>query len=282
MNCTHYPPRTRNTDLSDDELLLFDMMFDGNASASQLCSTVYSLHLNCDYSHSLDETALLETLNSLLSRRLIVRSGAPLNSDETRYALSDEGGRLWDLERKPNWNVTFQLPETTWPLPKWVNHRLLPRPAFGTKMPRCHVRAGLVTPCGPIRTRSMFDKRLLPWKNFSHVYVLRCPNIGRRSKLTKTIEWDVYESSRCGGGRSANWSRFGDDPIPIRCTSRPTHVINIPLLPAALAANLNDVMARICWRLSDRHRYASGATRSVRTMGLLFRERQREARLAIC
>ncbi len=172
-------------------------MFDGNASASQLCSTVYSLHLNCDYSHSLDDTALLETLNSLLSRRLIVLSGAPPNSDETRYALSDEGGRLWDLERKPNWEryvSTAQKQLGMFPngsITVFCLDQHLGRKCLGAMF-----AAGMVTPCGPIRTRSMFDKRLLPWKNFSHVYVLRCRTLDDVRSSPRPIEWDIYESSR--------------------------------------------------------------------------------------
>ncbi len=81
MNCNHYRHaqvnptcRTRTSVVGHD--------VDGKCHGLSLSSSVYSLHMNCHYSHSLDDAALLETLNSLLARKLIVPMGAPLNSNE--------------------------------------------------------------------------------------------------------------------------------------------------------------------------------------------------------
>ncbi len=191
------PPRTNKSDLSDDELLLFDMMFDGNASASQLSSNVYSLHLNCLYSHSLDDAELHETLNSLLSRKLIVPIGDPLKSNETRYALTEKGGRMWELERKPDWQryvSTLQKELGMFPtgsITVFCLNRDTGRKCLGAMF-----AAGMITPGGPIRTRSTFDKRLMPWKNFSHVHVLRCRTLDNVRSSPRPIEWDVYELTR--------------------------------------------------------------------------------------
>ncbi len=172
-------------------------MFDGNASVSQLSSTVYSQHLNCAYTHALNDAELRETLNSLLLRNLIVPIGDTVKETETRYALTESGGRMWELERKPDWRryVTALQKElgmfSTGSITIFCLDHYTGRKCLGAMF-----AAGMITPGGPIRTRSMFDKRLLPWKNFSYVHALRCRTLDDVRNSPRTIEWGVYETSR--------------------------------------------------------------------------------------
>ncbi|MEM9942277.1 MAG: hypothetical protein AAF939_11985 [Planctomycetota bacterium] len=98
------PKRTGDSSLSDDELLLFDMLFDSNASVAQLSSSVYPIHMNCKHNHSLDDGELSNTIDSLLSRQLIRSVGNSAKSQCTIYSLTESGGLLWERERQPNWS----------------------------------------------------------------------------------------------------------------------------------------------------------------------------------
>lgn len=172
-------------------------MFDGDASASQLSSTVYSQHLNCAYCHALDDVELRETLNLLLARKLIVPIVDSLNSSETRYALTEEGGRMWEVERQPDWHRYISTHQKELGMfPTGSISAVCLNQNMGRKCLGAMFAAGMITPGGPIRTRSIFDKCLLPWKNFRHVYVLRCRTLDDVRRSPKSIEWDVYETSR--------------------------------------------------------------------------------------
>jgi hypothetical protein len=53
------PNRTNVTELTSDELLLFDFLFDKTLAFHHLRMVDYSFHMNCPYSHGLDDQALL-------------------------------------------------------------------------------------------------------------------------------------------------------------------------------------------------------------------------------
>ena len=192
------PQRTRESDLSDDELLLFDMMFDCNASASQMSSSAYAAHMNCDYNHSLDDAALHETIASLLSRKLIRSIGNTANSMEWRYALSDSGGKLWELERQPDWQryiTTTQKELGNFPAGSIV--ALCADEQIGRQCLGSMYASGIITPAGAIQTRQMYGKRLVPWKIFPSVFAVRCRTSDSINHAPQPVEWEVYESSRC-------------------------------------------------------------------------------------
>ena len=65
------PKRTNATNLSDDELLLFDFFFDKSLSFHHLRIEDYSFHMNCLYSHGLSDADLELTLASLVCRGLV-------------------------------------------------------------------------------------------------------------------------------------------------------------------------------------------------------------------
>jgi len=93
------PSRTNATNLSDDELILFDVMFDGGAAWNQLRRC--NFHNQWAYpAHTLDDNLLRETLS------LLVAAGM-LSTNEFRghtyYHVTPKGGSLWEKERLPVW-----------------------------------------------------------------------------------------------------------------------------------------------------------------------------------
>ncbi len=192
------PKRTGASNLSDDELLLFDMLFDCNASTTQMSSSVYANHMNCAYNHSLDDTGLADTIDSLLSRNLIHPIGNSVNTTGPAYSLTESGGELWERERRPEWMryvTTSQKELGNFPIGSIVAmcaDELIGRQCLGAMF-----ASGLITPASSIRTRALYDKRLVPWKKFPSVYALRCRTSDNINHWPKPVEWDVYESSRC-------------------------------------------------------------------------------------
>jgi hypothetical protein len=204
------PTRTGDSDLSDDELLVFDMLFDCNASADQLSASVYGIHMNCEYNHSLDDGELSETIASLLSRNLIRPVGKSANSPAIVYSLNESGGKLWELERRPAWNhyvTTSQKELGTFSAGSIV--ALCVDESVGRKCLGAMFASGLIKPTGSIRSRSLYDKRIVPWKSFPLVMALRCRTSDNVHHGPKPIEWDAYHSSRC-------WWRSIDELLTLR------------------------------------------------------------------
>lgn len=95
--------RTNQTDLTDDELLLLDFLFDkGGATLPSLSQENFSFHMNWKYSHSLSNDRLAGVMNDLTTRQ-IVESKPRDRGKKTGYWLTTAGGALWEAERKPDW-----------------------------------------------------------------------------------------------------------------------------------------------------------------------------------
>ncbi len=89
------PLRSRATDLTDDELLLCDLVFDCAAHSRSFEQEIYSFHLNCPYSHALGPDALVDRLNDLVRLGIMRKLGSRYGNTGPRYTLSEYGGHLW-------------------------------------------------------------------------------------------------------------------------------------------------------------------------------------------
>lgn len=103
--------RTNKTDLTDDELMLFDALFDHWCFESGLRSEKFGELHNFPYKHTLSDERLLQVLDNLHKRKLIKsRKGLHIRKDKgikiktNSFTLTSEGGKLWSLERNPDWN----------------------------------------------------------------------------------------------------------------------------------------------------------------------------------
>lgn len=101
------PRRSELTSLSNDELILLDVMFDKSVTFQQLRGRDFGLRWNYQ-SHSLDDEQLRETLLRFMALGWIDNSeDKPFkvgDGSDHRFSLTPVGGHYWELERRPRWN----------------------------------------------------------------------------------------------------------------------------------------------------------------------------------
>lgn len=193
------PNRTGITNLTDDELILFDLLFDGYHSDSALSAGVYSDYLNVAYTHAYSDAELPDVLDCLEARQWIWKKVIDFKGNtRTLFTLSDMGRELWELERNPDWRsyvVTSQ-------------RELGPR-ALGSQMIFCMdetigrrcggalFASGLVTPLSGMLVRKLGSRRLIPSKSFDGVFAIRFRTKDRLQTIPRNVDWKVYSDSRC-------------------------------------------------------------------------------------
>src|SRR5438128_2599738 len=91
--------RTGETALTDEQLILLDVMFNCRASFQALCHDHF--HERWCHSHHLDHTNLQETLNGLCQAGILQTH---TTSEATYFSFTSQGGKLWELERMPVWS----------------------------------------------------------------------------------------------------------------------------------------------------------------------------------
>jgi len=94
--------RTHSTDLSNDELLILDLLFDLHTTAPMLrrCNIVPQFNSE---PHGLSDTELRITLDRFMRDGITTFTDHEWNGH--RYiALTEHGGQLWEQERCPIWN----------------------------------------------------------------------------------------------------------------------------------------------------------------------------------
>ena len=91
--------RTHATSLSDDELILLDVMFWGGAYYRLLRRSIFRDQWNCP-PHNLDDAELKKVLKQLVHSDVL---RAERVDGEWRLSLTTQGGQLWEAERKPRW-----------------------------------------------------------------------------------------------------------------------------------------------------------------------------------
>jgi hypothetical protein len=99
--------RTGTTDLTDSELQVMDCLFDSPYPASALYRSDYRETFNSPCPHSLSNDDVDFTLSSLRKRGLLeeTRYDRYDGSSGVRYGLSSHGGKLWEIERAPPWDL---------------------------------------------------------------------------------------------------------------------------------------------------------------------------------
>ena len=99
--------RNNNTSLSDDELIIFDVLFDTFAPINFLkCGDDFELMFNHP-SHSLDVNRLKDTIERFVKNNLMRFKLNVFPKDDqivTFIGLTEKGGDLWEKERLPIWD----------------------------------------------------------------------------------------------------------------------------------------------------------------------------------
>jgi len=93
--------RTGKTNLADDELILFDALFDSSCPIEQLKSKGFNERFNLGYQHNLTDPKLLDCLENLKSQKLIRIKTS--KSQTSFIELTAKGGKLWEKERESIW-----------------------------------------------------------------------------------------------------------------------------------------------------------------------------------
>ena len=99
MSRKHY--RTNATDLTDDELSLLDVMFDGGVAISMLRQCNIGPQFNVR-PHSLDDESLKQSLKRFQQQGIV--EPLEFRHRNRRYiGLTSDGVSLWESERCPKW-----------------------------------------------------------------------------------------------------------------------------------------------------------------------------------
>jgi len=183
--------------LTEDELILFDVLFDKWDTLESLFPENFSTSHNLPYRHSLDEGGVRGVVESLIQRELIQRrTERRSRRDITWLTLSAAGGSLWALERQPVWERFCT--DSSWPSDNDDGIWTLSVRSPSVETARAFLNTA--TSCGlytvgtaqqPIVTTS--PDELIPWRTFEVVHELRVPV---SSPVTTFIDWDQYQRDR--------------------------------------------------------------------------------------
>jgi hypothetical protein len=156
--------RTHCSNLTDDELILLDILFDVRCSIAFLRREVFREQFNCD-SHNLDGSQLESAVERLIGEGILETSDH--RSNETRsLQITPKGGRIWSEERAAIWELYGY--ETSKTLP---NHREMVtfigvsaecRDSFLDLWPRANAKH---------RAWVIEEYELIYWRRFHPVYV---------------------------------------------------------------------------------------------------------------
>lgn len=99
--------RTYKTDLSDDELLIFDVLFDSKVEVNALIGGEdFETNFNCP-SHELEIIDLGRAINNFVKNglvRLYLAERINGKTFSTYVELTEDGGGFWEKERRPDWD----------------------------------------------------------------------------------------------------------------------------------------------------------------------------------
>lgn len=186
------PCRSYATNLSDDELILLDAMFDQRRTMKQLRAVNFGEAINFppEYIHQLDDYDLRDTMGSLVARGWVdIEKG----DGRTTYGLTAAGGALWERERRPDWDRYVR--SSSWcerieGLDQWLAEVMSPSVEIAAAFYACDrdvkiYKTGLTI---------LDDYPLLYWKTFPTVYQILAPY----SPLMDwpSVDWEVYEQNR--------------------------------------------------------------------------------------
>jgi hypothetical protein len=128
------PSRTGQTALSNDALYLFDALFDSTQRLGALRREEFA-DFNLPYTHELDPPALNALVLRLAGDGLLRLRRSRRRPDLGAWiTLTPAGGRLWELEREPQWlrfcedSSAPEGPSASWVLRVRARSPVWPRP----------------------------------------------------------------------------------------------------------------------------------------------------------
>lgn len=99
------PERTRTSNLTDSELILFDFLFDSIVPRPMLEKEEFLIHYNTGYSHDLNTQELNSVLDRFIKDDLLFEEKQNYWGKQVLFfGLTLKGGKIWESERKPIWS----------------------------------------------------------------------------------------------------------------------------------------------------------------------------------
>jgi hypothetical protein len=94
------PYRTGTTWLTDDQLVLLDVLFNGGTWLRLLGREHFLEQWNLGYAHGLDDATLECNIRWLWEHGVVERER---DGEHTWFRMTPDGGDLWSRERRPVW-----------------------------------------------------------------------------------------------------------------------------------------------------------------------------------
>ena len=190
------PSRTGLTPLSDAELHLFDALFDVTLRAGALRREGFAA-LNLPYTHELDTPALDALVLRLAGDGLLRLRRASRRPDLGAWVtLTPAGGRLWELERVPEWaRFCRDSSSPEGPSGRWVLRIRASLETVAEAFLETAQACGLCAPVIPRLSRRRLRARVVPWKPPESLIELRVP-LRSEDCSPGVLDWGQYEGSR--------------------------------------------------------------------------------------
>jgi len=196
MTVGSYLKRTHKTNLLEEELLILDVLFDANDTFESLVKENFASWHNLPYSHDLDTGTLEELINKLIGNGILGSTNPGLGNREF-YGLTEIGGKLWEVERVPDWDKYCTDSSTidengTWMLsvesPSITTARAFLAGANDCFLYRFH--------SDEIRMTTLMDTKIaiVDWRTFQTV----CSISVTTDPVWEThqVDWNEYENNR--------------------------------------------------------------------------------------
>ncbi len=189
--------RTNKTTLTDDELIIFDAIFNFGGTPIQFLepseSFQYIFNLPC---HKLSSIELKETINKFIADKMVT-----INIDRQHYiSLTEKGGQEWEKERTPIWTayVNEMIDE---------NSDLYEVSVYSPSLEIAKKYIKTANKCGHyklkdphnIEIRKIVGKTkhiFIPWKKFPFLYKISSTILYDIPPDRPKIDWALYSSER--------------------------------------------------------------------------------------
>ena len=188
--------RTYQTNVSDEELLILDVLFDARDTFESLAKENYATWHNLPYSHNLEVGDLTNLINRLLGDGIIsFHTSNPGN--KVFYGLTEAGGKAWEVERVPDWERYCTDYSTVNEAGHWMlfveSPSLATAKAFMDCATHCHLYQ--FNP-NAIRISTIIEEKssTIYWKAFPTAYSMSVTTYPLAE--TNRVDWNEYESRR--------------------------------------------------------------------------------------
>lgn len=184
-------PRTGETSLTDDELVLCDALFNWPASKELLLESDFNSMFNLPYGGF--DVLPADLLESMQRRHLV--EGGPLSNAEAPVELvrlTRDGSEMWEKERRPAWAAFCESSRLITDVGKRVRVTALNR-EVGKAFWEVGQRVGMWTAAGGDPVIRTDRKRRFPYWREVDLVILEGEVTGDEGG---PVDWNVYERSR--------------------------------------------------------------------------------------